>query len=148
MIRSILSACLLCSSLAAQPTPVDTSKIRTAILSVIERQVNGWNNGSVDEFMDGYARTDSLRFASGGSVTYGWKPMLERYKSRYTTKEAMGILVFSNVSVSIISNDAALVFGKWTLKRKNDTPQGLFTLLFRMIDGEWRIVHDHTSSTE
>jgi hypothetical protein len=27
-------------------------------------------------------------------------------------------------------------------------PNGLFTLLFRRIDGKWRIVHDHTSASE
>ena len=28
------------------------------------------------------------------------------------------------------------------------TPNGLFTLILRRIDGQWRIVHDHTSSEQ
>lgn len=139
---------MLCSYLLSQTASVDTSNIRSMILSVIDQQVNGWNDGSVEEFMQGYARLDSLRFASGGSVTYGWNAMLERYKRRYSSKEMMGTLVFSDISISVISNDAALAFGTWTLQRQKDRPQGLFTLLFRKIDGQWKIVHDHTSSAE
>lgn len=148
MIRNIFFQCSFCLSLFSQSTVVDTSAITGAILAVIDLQVNGWNNGSVDGFMEGYARIDSLRFASGGSVTYGWKQMLDRYKNRYSSKEMMGTLIFSDISISVISNDAAMVFGKWSLKRNEDAPGGLFTLLFRKIDGRWRIVHDHTSSTE
>ena len=96
--------------------------------------------------MQGYAQSDSLRFASGGTVTYGWNSMLERYKKSYPTKEKMGLLTFADITVDIISNDAAIVFGKWSLKREKDEPWGLFTLLFKNKSGVWRIVHDHTSS--
>lgn len=148
MKRLIILLLLVSSVLFPQESAVDTAAVRTAIVAVIDRQITGWNGGSVDEFMVGYARSDSLRFASGGTVTYGWKPMLERYKSRYSSREMMGTLTFSNVAVSVISMDAALAFGKWELKRKADTPHGLFTLLFRRVGGTWVIVHDHTSSAE
>lgn len=98
--------------------------------------------------MDGYVRNDSLRFASGGSVTYGWTTMLGRYRKGYPSPEAMGVLEFSGISITVISPEAAVVFGTWTLRRNADTPAGLFTLLFRKINGSWRIVHDHTSSAE
>ena len=113
---------------------------------VMDKQIAGWNSGNVDSFMLGYAQFDSLRFASGGSVTYGWKNMLERYKKSYPTKEKMGHLMFSEISIDLISSDAAVVFGKWKLKRANDEPWGLFTLLFKHNNGEWRIIHDHTST--
>ncbi len=113
---------------------------------VMDQQIAGWNSGNVDSFMIGYAKFDSLRFASGSTVTYGWKNMLERYKKSYPTKEKMGILTFGNISIDLISPDAAIAFGKWDLKRSHDEPWGLFTLLFRHKNGEWRIVHDHTSS--
>jgi ketosteroid isomerase-like protein len=113
---------------------------------VMDKQIAGWNSGNVDSFMIGYAQFDSLRFASGGTVTYGWKNMLQRYKKSYATKETMGILTFGEITIDPISNDAAVVFGKWSLKRRTDEPWGLFTLLFKHINGEWRIVHDHTSS--
>lgn len=126
----------------AQSSEQSTQQIRF----VMDRQIAGWNSGNIDSFMIGYAQFDSLRFASGGTVTYGWKEMLQRYKNSYPTNDKMGILTFSEVSINLISFDAAVVFGKWRLKRSNDSPWGLFTLLFRHNNGEWRIVHDHTSS--
>jgi ketosteroid isomerase-like protein len=132
-------------SLTAQ-TVSENDSVRQIILSTIDRQVRGWNDGNIEAFMQGYAQFDSLRFASGGSVTFGWKNMLERYRKRYPTRSAMGTLIFSGITVDLISKDAAMVFGTWRLKRGKDEPWGLFTLLFKNINGEWRIVHDHTSS--
>ncbi|MDP1676368.1 MAG: nuclear transport factor 2 family protein [Bacteroidota bacterium] len=140
-IALVISLFLVNASLAQ-----NTEQRKKQIQLVIDRQVAGWNSGNIDSFMTGYVQFDSLRFASGGSVTYGWKNMLERYKKNYPSKEKMGVLTFSQISIDLISSDAAMVFGKWSLKRSNDEPWGLFTLLFRNTSGEWRIVHDHTSS--
>jgi ketosteroid isomerase-like protein len=127
-------------SLSAQDSDTDR------ILAVVQHQVKGWNNGDIETFMQGYARTDSLRFASGGKVTYGWTTMLERYRKGYPTRSAMGTLTFTDITVELLPPGAAMVFGTWRLKREKDEPWGLFTLLFKNINGEWRIVHDHTSS--
>lgn len=133
------------STMAAQQSS-NTDAARAEILATIEQQVKGWNSGNIEAFMQGYSRTDSLRFASGGSVTYGWQPMLDRYRKSYPNRAAMGTLTFTDISVDLISRDAAMVFGTWRLKREKDEPWGLFTLLFKKMNGEWRIVHDHTSS--
>ncbi len=124
----------------------NSEQSKQQIRFVMDKQVAGWNSGNIDSFMLGYAQFDSLRFASGGSVTYGWKNMLERYKKNYPTKEKMGYLTFDQISIDLISPDAAVAFGKWSLKRSTDEPWGLFTLLFKHKNGVWRIVHDHTSS--
>jgi ketosteroid isomerase-like protein len=46
----------------------------------------------------------------------------------------------------MLSKDAALVLGRWHLKRAKDDPHGTFSLLFRKTKAGWRIVHDHSSS--
>ncbi|WP_222931465.1 YybH family protein, partial [Xanthovirga aplysinae] len=94
----------------------------------------------------GYWESDSLRFASGGNVSYGWKTTLEGYKTRYPNRDMMGNLTFTLYDVKVISEKDALVFGKWHLKRKADEPWGLFTLLFKKTSGGWKIIADHTSS--
>jgi ketosteroid isomerase-like protein len=147
IVRIIIAIVFLCSTSRAQQ-PADTTGIRTGVLAVMERQVAGWNSGSIEKFMDGYERSDSLRFASGGSVTYGWNTMLERYRRSYSSAEKMGTLAFTDIAVTVISPSAALVFGRWTLHRTHDAPTGLFTLVFRKSEKGWRIVHDHTSAAE
>lgn len=114
---------------------------------VINTQVQHWNNGDIEKYMFGYHQSDSLRFASGGMITYGWKSTLERYLKGYPDKTQMGRLTFSQTDIEVISADAALVFGRWQLERQSgDNPWGLFTLLFRKFPEGWRIVSDHTSS--
>ncbi len=95
--------------------------------------------------MAGYANLPTLRFASGGAVTYGWQETLERYKARYPDRATMGMLTFSGLDTTVLSPDAALVFGHWQLRTEKGNPGGLFTLLFRKAGVGWQIVADHTS---
>lgn len=118
------------------------------VCDVLERQEAAWNEGDIYGFMQGYWQSEDLRFASGGTVTTGWEPTLRRYLVRYDSRTRMGELDFTGVDVDQISPDSAIAFGRWQLFRESDAPSGLFTLLFRRIEGEWVIVHDHTSSAD
>lgn len=133
---------LLISVSAAAETPEE------AILQVMRDAEAGWNAGDHETYMACYVKSDSLRFASGGTVTRGWKTTLARYAARYPDAATMGQLTFSDMDVTLLGDDAAYVFGRWELERAGDHPQGLFTLVFRRFDEGWRIVHDHTSSAD
>jgi ketosteroid isomerase-like protein len=119
-----------------------------AIRDVLRRQVQAWNRGDVDAFMNGYARSDKTTFVSGDDVHHGWNVVLERYKKRYPDKARMGTLAFSDLDISTLSPDAAVASGQWHLKRAHDNPHGRFTLILCRLPEGWRIVHDHTSSAE
>lgn len=127
---------------------LNIQKNKMEIAWVLFDQQNAWNRGDIEGYMSGYIKSDSLRFASGSNVSYGWETTLNRYQNSYPDKATMGELVFSDIDIELISKDAALVFGKWELKRENDHPWGLFTLLFKKTDQGWKITHDHTSSTD
>lgn len=133
---------MLVACVAAAETTED------AILAVMEASEAGWNAGDHAAYMQCYVQTDSLRFASGGTVTRGWETTLARYQARYPDAATMGKLSFSDMDVTVLSEDAAYVFGRWTLEREGDRPTGLFTLVFRLTSEGWRIVHDHTSAAD
>jgi ketosteroid isomerase-like protein len=116
------------------------------IRAVLEQQARDWNAGNVAAFMRGYAKSDSTRFASGADVIHGWQTVLDRYVKKYPDRAAMGTLTFSDLDIAMLSPDAAVVLGRWRLKRAQDEPNGVFTLIFRKTADGWRIVHDHTSS--
>lgn len=116
-----------------------------AIRAVLDAQATAWNRGDVDEYMNGYARGDATEFMGGDSLTRGWQTVHDRYAKKYDTPEKMGTLTFSEIDVKLLSVDAALVTGRWQLRRKDDEPHGRFTLVFRKLPEGWRIVHDHTS---
>ena len=117
------------------------------IASVLTLQREAWNAGDIAGYMDGYWKSDSLLFTSGGSVRRGWRETFEKYKARYATKDRMGTLIFSNVEYQLLSETSAWVFGSWALERSADRPSGVFTLVLKKISGHWKIVHDHTSSS-
>jgi len=138
LLVGLLSKCL-------QKNEVDKQAIKKEIFLTLDKQVKSWNQCDMEGYMAGYWQSDSLRFASGNAVTYGWQKTLDGYKRRYNTPEAIGHLDFSYVKITVFSEDAALAFGRYTLTRKNDTSSGLFTVIFRKKEEGWRIVADHTS---
>jgi len=144
----VLAVLVLCSGCLSPSTP-DVEADTQALRSILDAQQKAWNRGDLEAFMDGYAQTDSLRFASGGSVRTGWQTTLENYRSGYPDREAMGTLTFDDLDVEVMSPRWAMVFGRWRLNREADAPGGLFTLIFHRDNPSdpWRIVHDHTSSS-
>lgn len=130
---------LMVSAVSAQE-----SKAQTAIRRVMEDQAAAWNRGDIEGFMEGYWKSEKLTFVSS-RVTRGWQQTLDNYKRSYDTREKMGTLTFSDLEITVLSKDAALVLGSWSLKRANDAPGGKFTLIFRKFREGWRVVHDHTS---
>jgi ketosteroid isomerase-like protein len=112
---------------------------------VLKTQEQAWNRADIAGFMQGYWKSDSLLFVGKTTPVYGWQNTLDRYKRAYPDKAAMGKLTFDIMQVRLLDADNAFVLGAWHLKREKDTPGGYFTLWFRKINGEWKIVVDHTS---
>ena len=118
---------------------------KTEVLAILNQQEASWNDGDVDGFMKGYWNNDSLMFVSGEKVLYGWQKMTDNYKKTYNTKQLMGELKFKVHKTEVLSNDAVLVIGNWSIHREMTDFGGKFSLLWRKINGEWKIVIDHTS---
>lgn len=139
-----LALALLFASVSFAQSEAQKKKIADDITRVMNEQSAAWNRGDIEGFMRGYWNSDKLVFVSS-RVTRGWQPTLDNYKRSYPTKEAMGTLTFSDLEISVLSKDAAVVLGSWALQRTNDNPNGKFTLIFRKLKDGWRIVHDHTT---
>ena len=124
-------------------------KIKTQIRTVMDKQVEAWNSGDVEGFMQGYWNSPDMRFVSGDNVERGWQAALDRYKKSYDSKAKMGFLTFKDLEINVLSKDSVVVLGSWNLDRevdgKKDNPHGKFTLIFRKFKAGWKIVHDHTS---
>jgi uncharacterized protein (TIGR02246 family) len=146
---ALLLVAILPLSVQAQSSAIPNKhegRIIAAVRAVLDAQRDAWNRGDIEGYMDGYARSEHTVFVSGDNVTRGWETVLDRYKKNYNTREKMGTLTFSELEVTLIGNDAAIVLGRWHLQRANDEPHGRFTLILRRTKQGWKIVHDHTSS--
>lgn len=136
---------LLSFSLSFAQSNKKDEKAATEIRKVMEDQSAAWNRGDIEGFMRGYWNSPDLKFVSGTNVTRGWQPTLDRYKKSYDSRAKMGVLTFSDLEITILSKDAAVVLGSWALQRETDNPHGKFTLTFRRFKEGWRIILDHTS---
>ncbi len=133
------------ASAGAEPA---TDRVSTEVRAVLQAQQEAWNRGDIDAFMNGYWHSDATVFVSGDDVTRGWQTVRDRYKTKYSDRDKMGTLTFSDLEITALGTGAAVVLGRWELKRATDSPHGLFTLIFRQTPDGWRIVHDHTSTAE
>ena len=140
IIGNILMVALVCAESEQPPNSV------AEIQSVLSAQQDAWNRGDIDAFMNGYAQSASTVFVTEDEVRRGWETVRDRYRIRYSDRAKMGTLSFSNIEVTMLSPDAAVVLGLWRLERANDEPHGRFTLIFKRLPEGWRIVHDHTSA--
>lgn len=136
---------LLCTLMLLYSALTFAQRDKQAILNVLEQQRAGWNKGDVTEYMQGYWKSDSLMFVGKSGITYGWQTTLAHYEKGYPDKAVMGQLTFTIIKVNLLNPNNAFVLGGWNLKRDKDAPGGFFTLWFRKINGEWKIVCDHTS---
>ena len=115
------------------------------IQRVMDQQQEAWNRGDIEDYMNGYWKSDSLRFIGKRGITYGWQPTLENYKKGYPNADAMGRLQFTNLSIELTGDSSAYVIGKWMLYRTTDTLSGHYSLLWKRMDNQWLIVADHSS---
>ncbi len=111
----------------------------------MDAQQLAWNRGDLEGFMEGYWKSDSLRFIGKRGITFGWQPTLDNYKKSYPDTQAMGKLQFTNLTLELTGDSSAYVIGKWELFRTADTLNGHYSLLWKNIQGRWLIIADHSS---
>ena len=111
------------------------------ISEIMQNQQNAWNSGDIEGFMIGYWDSEELLFI-GSSVNKGYETTLSNYKKSYPTREDMGSLEFTNLIWVPVSYDAGLLIGEWNLIGINN---GVYSLLWKKLDGEWLIIADHSS---
>jgi ketosteroid isomerase-like protein len=139
-------------------------QVRTALRSGSE----AWNRGDLDTYLDGY--TDDARYVSeslartrllASEMAITGKEAIEtlftdvferakQYQAKQTTvpKGVAGLLGFSEVTVQMIGDDNAVVFGHYCLELSQAvTDTGVFTLhVVRNEQGTWQILSEHSSA--
>ena len=144
------SASVTCASVAfaASATAAETPAVRGA-RAVLSAQLDAWNRGDLDGFMQGYWKSEAVRFGDGTEFRTGWQATLDRYRATYPDAATMGKLELELVEARELKPDVVYVFAKWRLTRADEpadqAPHGLTTLLLERRGGRWVITRDHTS---
>jgi uncharacterized protein (TIGR02246 family) len=151
MTRTLLGAALALSIAALTSAPALRAQTgdSAAILQVLADQQNAWNQGDLVTFMHGYNDSPDTTFI-GKSIEKGYQPILARYQHAYTSRDAMGVLKFSDVSVRMLGPDHAVVTGRFHLSRTaagGGDAQGIYSLVFEKEADGWKIILDHSSAS-
>ena len=123
------------------------------IRAVMNAQTAAWNRADITAFMQPYENSQETTFI-GAKVRKGYGPILERYKTAYTTAEQMGKLTYGDLEVRLLKSSCgheefAVVTGTFhldrTAKGEAKKDDGIFSLVWRKGADGWKIVLDHTS---
>ena len=123
-------------------TDEDLETAETAIRKVMSNQEDAWNNHDLEGFMKGYLKSDSLKFYGRNGLTKGWHQTLANYQKNYPTKSESGRLNFVINDISKIEDNSYWVMGEYHLKRDIGNADGVFLIIFKKINNQWRIVAD------
>lgn len=118
------------------------NKDEKAIIELLKQQEAAWGKGDLEGFMQGYWQSDSLTYYSGARITKGWQTTLNNYKKGYPNQDYTGTLKFTIDQITQINVGAYYVMGQYHLTRKVGDANGTFMIIFKKIDGEWKIIAD------
>ena len=85
---------LICLIVAFNSYSQNEEKDKKEIQKVLKTQRIAWSKNNIEKFMEGYWKSDSLKFYGANGVTQGWENTLERYQKAYPTKDHTGTLSF------------------------------------------------------
>lgn len=114
------------------------------IKNALNKSAEDWSNGDLEGYMNVYWKSDKLQFIGKNGITYGWENTLNAYKKKYPTTYHTGSLTFKVLSTDFLSKNLYSLTGEYYLKRGSGDLNGIFTLIFKKIEGKWVIVSDHT----
>ena len=140
MFRALVFVLAAMNCMAAEPA-------EQAIRRVLNDQAQAWNRGDIDAYMTGYDNSPATTFI-GKTLQHGYQDVLRNYHDRYPTRDSMGTLTFTDLSVKLLGSDYAYVIGHFHLKRTaaaGGDASGVFSLLFQQTRTGWKVILDHTS---
>jgi uncharacterized protein (TIGR02246 family) len=138
---------LLCSIFSPALLGSRTKTAEASITAVLNEQVEAWNSGDLKKFVSSYAPKCTL--VGGNQISETTREeVLAHYEKKYPSPEARGKLTFSELTVHLLDAETATVTGHFHLERSpsgGGPAAGVFSLVFKRINGTWEIVLDHTS---
>jgi uncharacterized protein (TIGR02246 family) len=118
---------------------------RAEISKELAVQIQTWNRGDIPGFVETYAPNCTF---VGKQILHGRSQLLARYRESYASPAAMGKLSFTNLDVQLLDESVAIATGNWHIERPASAGgpvAGVFSLVWQLQDGNWRIVLDHST---
>ncbi len=125
-------------------TSFSQSKDEKKILESIQQEMECWNKGDIDCYVNLYAPLDSTRMILSKGASYGKANILAFYK-KYWPKEKMGTLLLDGTSMERLSRKFYYVTGYFHVTYPDGKKiDGRYSSLMRKIRGKWYLYTDHS----
>jgi len=130
-------------------TPASANPAERAVRATFETLLNGIRKSDVEMVMSVYWNSPQLViFNNNGTVTRTWEQVRSNRLSSYPDAKNVQLEV-RDVRVGLMGRDGAVVSCLWTQSQEfRGTPEsatGRLTIVFRLINNGWKIIHTHTS---
>jgi ketosteroid isomerase-like protein len=125
--------------------PDSAARVRQAF----DRLIEGVKQVDAGKVMDVYEKSDRLLiFNNNGTATSGWDNVKANVTAAYAKTKNVTIDI-TGLRVEMLGAKAAYVTCKWKQTQEYDekveNSSGRMTLVFKLINKDWKIVHRHTS---
>ncbi len=131
---------------AQQPS---AASVRTEVQQAVRTYVDAWNKADASNLVEMYSRDAGVTSVGDGEIIRGWDRIRERYDSLVGV-EGRFKLSIGSIDVVPMGASNALALTSYTLTVHADAgdmqQRGAMTLVFQKSGGEWKVIHDHTST--
>ncbi|VAW37302.1 hypothetical protein MNBD_GAMMA01-1552 [hydrothermal vent metagenome] len=152
MINKTLTITLL-TTLFVFAAPTLANEDEQKILKIIQGIKYGWENGDGKPFRDTYLDFAGARYIESGGQNEGLDDLVTHHVE--PEKDALEYLSlnFANIEINFEKDFAwaiadTKVKGKVKKSGKEFDKKGFQTFLFRLVDGQWKVVHTHSSGRD
>jgi uncharacterized protein (TIGR02246 family) len=115
----------------------------------LDSSAAAWNRGDLEGFLATYLPRPTTTYIGSSGLVVGFEGIRDRYAPLFQGESRRDSLAFRDLQVRPLGDSTALAIGRYALHRADSlTSTGIFTLVLRHADGDWMIVHDHSSALD
>ena len=140
---------ILTISAFGQKAAVGKADPTAGVRDAFDRLIEGVKQVDAVKVMNVYEKSDRLLiFNNNGTATSGWDNVKANVTATYAKSKNVTIDI-TGLRVEMLGPKAAYVTCKWKqtqeFNEKLEDSSGRMTLVFKLINKDWKIVHRHTS---
>jgi ketosteroid isomerase-like protein len=134
----------------AAPTPSLDFKNKSSqeITTLILKGYDRWNAQDLDGYMEMFWKSPDLVYTVDNEVTWGWAELRAALLRAYPNRSAMGTINSERLQVRVLTSDLATAVNSWSMQFPKVKLVGTSLVTLRKFSEGWRVISDHTSSSE
>lgn len=152
-ISTVILSSFVWSACVKEPANTHSSKVPVSNFSAdtlfisnqFQSQLEGWNAGSINEYMQAYHKSADLQFITSKGVLKGWQAVHDNYLRAFPNQERMGALNFKVDQYTFLGDSLIQTTGTWQVSKQDTVRSGYFSLIWKQFPTDnWKIIVDHT----